>query len=80
MNTVENIEAKGEIAQKEQFLPLPKCFQKSSAAEASEKTAVGGKGYVQMDGSKLHKIKELNRMKVYYLDPVDLRPYGVDDL
>ena len=36
MERLENIIAKGEIAHYEQFLLLPKCFQKSSAAEASE--------------------------------------------
>ena len=36
MNKVETILAKGEIARFEQFLVLPQCFQKSSAAEASE--------------------------------------------
>ena len=36
MNEVENIVAKGEIAHYEQFLLLQHCFQKSSAAEASE--------------------------------------------
>ena len=35
--------AKGEIAHYEQFLSLPECFQKSSAAEASESIR-GGKG------------------------------------
>ena len=30
------IVAKGEIAHHAQFLPLPQCFQKSSASEASE--------------------------------------------
>ena len=33
---VENIVAKGEIARFEQFLLLSKCFQKSSAADASK--------------------------------------------
>ena len=33
---VENIGAKREIANYEQFLLLPQCFQKSSAAEVSE--------------------------------------------
>ena len=33
---VENIVSKGEIARFEQFLLLPLCFQKPSAAEASE--------------------------------------------
>ena len=32
----ENIAAKGEIAYYEQYLPLSQCFQKWSAAEASE--------------------------------------------
>ena len=36
MNRVENISTNGEIAHHEQFHPLPKCFQRSSAAEASE--------------------------------------------
>ena len=39
LNTVENIVSKGEIAHYahyEQFHLLKKCFQKSSAAEASE--------------------------------------------
>ena len=34
--TVENIVAKGEIARFQQFLHLPHCFQKSSAADASK--------------------------------------------
>ena len=33
---VENIVAKREIAHDEQFLLLPQCFQKSSAADVSE--------------------------------------------
>ena len=36
LNRVKNIVAKGEIAQYEKFLLLLQCFQKSSAAEASE--------------------------------------------
>ena len=36
LKIVENIAAKGEIASFEQFLLLPQCSQKSSAAEASE--------------------------------------------
>ena len=36
LNTVENIVAKGEIAYYEQFLLLPKCFQKLSDAEESQ--------------------------------------------
>ena len=36
LKEVENIEAKGEIARFEQFLLLSHCFQKSSAAKASE--------------------------------------------
>ena len=36
MKKVENILANGEIARFEQFLLLPTCFQKMSAAEASE--------------------------------------------
>ena len=36
MKKVENIVAKGEIVRYEQFLLLLQCFQKSSAAEASE--------------------------------------------
>ena len=39
-NRVENIVEKGEIAHYEQFLLLPQCFQKSTAAEAR----VCGKG------------------------------------
>ena len=35
-NIVENIATTGEIAHDEQFLPLPQCFQKSSAADASK--------------------------------------------
>ena len=37
MKKVENILAKGEVARFEQFLLLSQCFQKSSAAEASER-------------------------------------------
>ena len=37
LNTVENNVAKGEIAFYEQFLLLPNCFLKSSAAEASDR-------------------------------------------
>ena len=37
LNKIENIVAKEEIAQNEQFLRLPQCFQKSSAAEAPER-------------------------------------------
>ena len=44
MNKVENIVAKGETACYEQFLLLPQCFQKSSAAEASESVSVCGNG------------------------------------
>ena len=33
---LENIVTNGDIARLEQFLLLPRCFQKSSAAEASE--------------------------------------------
>ena len=33
---MKNIVAKGEIAHYEQFLLLPQCFQKTSAAEAPE--------------------------------------------
>ena len=36
MQKVENIVANGEIACFEQFLLFPQCFQKQSAAEASE--------------------------------------------
>ena len=36
LNTVENIVAKGEINRFEQFLLMSQCFQKPSAAEASE--------------------------------------------
>ena len=36
LNTLENILANEEIAQYEQFLHLSECFQKSSAAEASD--------------------------------------------
>ena len=36
LNRVENIVAKGEIARFEQFLLLPKCFQKLSAEDASK--------------------------------------------
>ena len=36
LKEVENIVLKGEIACFEQFLLLPECFQKSSAADASE--------------------------------------------
>ena len=36
LNEVENIVAKGETAHSKQFLLLPQCFQKSSAAEALE--------------------------------------------
>ena len=32
--------ATGEIADDEQFLPLPCCFQRLSAAEATEKTCM----------------------------------------
>ena len=35
LEKVENIVTKGEIAHHEQFLLLPQCFQKSSAADAS---------------------------------------------
>ena len=38
--TVGNIVAKGEVAPHKQFLLLPQCFQKTSAADASK----GGKG------------------------------------
>ena len=34
LKRVENIVAKGKIANHEQFLPLPQCFKKCSAAEA----------------------------------------------
>ena len=36
LKKVENVVAKGEIARFEQFIRLSLCFQKSSAAEASE--------------------------------------------
>ena len=36
LKKIENIVAKGEIGNFEQFLLLTQCFQKSSAAEASE--------------------------------------------
>ena len=36
MKKVENIVANGEIARFEQFLLLPQCFQKSSAADVSK--------------------------------------------
>ena len=35
LNRVDNIVAKGEISHVEQFLLLPQCFQKLSAADAS---------------------------------------------
>ena len=41
LNKVENILAKGKIAHHEKFLLLTQCFQKSSAAEASESVSVG---------------------------------------
>ena len=37
---VENTVAKGEIPYNEQFLLLPQCFQKSSAAEVSENVSM----------------------------------------
>ena len=40
LNTVENILAKGNITHNEQFCPLSQCFQKLSAAEASEKVCL----------------------------------------
>ena len=40
MNKFENILANGEIAHYEQFLLLPQCLQKSSAAEASESVCI----------------------------------------
>ena len=40
MNIVENSVAKVEIAHHEQFLTLPQCFQKSSAAGVSERVCV----------------------------------------
>ena len=36
LDKIENIVAKGEIARFEKFLLLSQCFQKSSAADASE--------------------------------------------
>ena len=44
MQEIENILAKGEIAHHEQFHLLSQCFQKSSAAEASENIYICGKG------------------------------------
>ena len=45
LSRVENIVANGEIAHYEPFLLLPQYFQKSSAAEASEKVCLYvGKG------------------------------------
>ena len=44
LKRVENIVAKGEIARSEQFLLLPQCFQKSSAADASKTSLHVGKG------------------------------------
>ena len=41
VNRVENIVAKGETAKNEQFLLFLQCFEKSSAAEASESVYVG---------------------------------------
>ena len=40
LNKVENNVAKGEIAHFEQFLLLPQCFKKSSAAKASESVSM----------------------------------------
>ena len=40
LKEVENIVAKGEIARFEQLVLLSQCFQKSSAAEASESVSV----------------------------------------
>ena len=40
LNGYENIEANGEIGHYEQFLHLPPCFQKLSAAEVSERICI----------------------------------------
>ena len=40
LNRVENIVAKREIAHYEQFIVLPQCFQKSSAAEVLESVSM----------------------------------------
>ena len=40
MNGDENLVANEEIAHNEEFLHLPQCFQKSSAAEASENVCI----------------------------------------
>ena len=45
LNRVEKILAKGEITHYEQFLLLPKCFQKLSAADASESIYIWEKIY-----------------------------------
>ena len=48
MKSVENMVAKGEIARFEQFLLSSQCFQKSSAANATEWSA-SGKGLIDFD-------------------------------
>ena len=46
LNQVANIVANGKIAHHEQFCCLPQCFQKSSAAEVSEKRLYVGRGLI----------------------------------
>ena len=51
MKIVENIVANREIAYHEEFLLLPKEFQESSAAEASEKNCMQEKVKVKVKGN-----------------------------
>ena len=57
---VENIVAKEEIARFEQFLLLQLCFQKSSAADASESV------YMRERVNNLLFVNKGNRPKIHY--------------
>ena len=61
LNKVENIVAKGEIAHHEQFHLWWQCFQKSSAASASNASA-GGKG-LTISKRKYKKLKMIYKTK-----------------
>ena len=71
LNRVENIVSNGEIANYEQFLFLPQCFQKSSAAGRGDDLSTYASGNVYRICYKYRNnisylIEKLNEAKVCY--------------